>query len=290
MQTRKSEKPAMSHLVLETESVAQSPDGDPAVDPRTAMPGPLAGTVTLTLHTAHAQRLVIGRWATAEHDGLLGLFAFADLLRTIWHGAAAADPYADWWLLKVERALTRAQRELQALTESVTAELADVEALSIAPAASARPVVTALRFATPQAFRGAHIVGRYDALARAALAARHTGCLSSQLAAKTLWAAGQVVRRTFDVARAYVATGITRADLIHCTPRAAVAVQRMGVLPAAILNGTRTPQHVPARERTSLIETPVTAPAQPSAERVETVALAGDELNGRSLTFEDDLP
>ena len=52
-------------------------------------PGVLRGGATLTLQTRQAQRLVKGRGYTAEKPAITGLIGFANLLRSIWHGARA---------------------------------------------------------------------------------------------------------------------------------------------------------------------------------------------------------
>jgi hypothetical protein len=57
----------------------------------------------LTLQTRYAGRLVKGRQGAADRPPITGLLGFANLLRAIWHGARADDPYADWWLVKVDR-------------------------------------------------------------------------------------------------------------------------------------------------------------------------------------------
>ena len=45
--------------------------------------------------------------ASAEKPAIIGLLGFANLVRTIWHGARADDPYADWWLLQVHEAMVQ---------------------------------------------------------------------------------------------------------------------------------------------------------------------------------------
>ena len=65
--------------------------GTSAAERHSTLPGPLSGTVTLTLQTAFAQRLVLGRPAELERVGVRGLFVFADLMNIIWHGAAEAN-------------------------------------------------------------------------------------------------------------------------------------------------------------------------------------------------------
>ena len=67
--------------------------------------GALRGEVWLTVQSHHAQRLILGRAATLEKPAIVGLVGFADRLRVIWNAARADDPYADWWLIKIDEAL-----------------------------------------------------------------------------------------------------------------------------------------------------------------------------------------
>ena len=69
----------------------------------------------LTLQTRQAQRLVKGRSYSADRPAIIGLIGFANLVRSVWHGARADDPYADWWMLKIHEALEQVKRELSGL-------------------------------------------------------------------------------------------------------------------------------------------------------------------------------
>ena len=262
---------------------------EPAAQHAAPIPGPLRGTVTLVLQTAFAQRLVIGRLANLDRNGVLGLFSFAELLRTIWHAAAGSDPYAEWWLLKVERALAVAADELEPLQAKALGLLSENEALLVAPASSVRPVVTDLEFSTPQAYRGAQLIGRYDAIARAVLTARHVGCVPADVATRMLWRAGQVIRSAFGSARGYVPTGVTRADLIHGTPRATVVVEKMGALPSVVLNETAVADHLPKRQRFIAGEYSVTDAATALSDAPPIVASDAIGRGAMTSMFEDDL-
>ena len=279
----------MSNLsrVFETEIRTTFEDASP--DDVTSLPGPLRGTVTLILQTAFAQRLLNGRLANGTQHGLLGLFAFADLLRRIWYAAEAEDPYADWWLVKVERALAHAEQELQRLQIPVMASLSRFEALAIVPAASVRPVATALAFTTAQAFRGAQLIGRCDGLARTILTARHVGCMPAQAAAVSLWRVGHTIRSAFGQSRGFVQTGITRADLRNATPRAAYGVQQMGILPSVILDETVMPAFSPRRHPRGSIDRSSATHSEPPVTDAALFGIETIELSDAPLNFEDDL-
>lgn len=279
----------MSNLSRVFEPEMQTTVEASAADDALRLPGPLRGTVTLILQTAFAQRLVNGRTANAERNGFLGLFGFAELLRKIWHGAEAADPYADWWLLKVERALTKAEAEVQALNTRLLAQFSTLEAMVIVPAASVRPVCTSLSFTTAQAFRGAQLIGRCDGVARAVLTARHVGCMPGQIAATSLWKIGHAVRSAFSSVRGYISTAVTRTDLINATPRAAHVVQRMGVLPTVILEETAMPENFPRRQHTTRTGSVVARSLARLDEELGIPAASPEASNDIPTSFEDDL-
>jgi hypothetical protein len=82
--------------------VTESPTTHPATSPASARathlderPGVLCGGAVLTLQTRQAQRLVKGRGYSADKPAIIGLIGFANLVRSVWHGARADDPYAD---------------------------------------------------------------------------------------------------------------------------------------------------------------------------------------------------
>ena len=81
-------------------------------------PGALRSEVWLTLQTRHAQQVFIGRKATPEKPYIMGLTRFGAILSQLQVCVDADDPYADWWLIKVEEALQQAAREVKVLRQS----------------------------------------------------------------------------------------------------------------------------------------------------------------------------
>ena len=71
--------------------------------------GALRGQAWLTVQTRQAQRLIQGRNGSEEKPAIIGLVGFADRLRLIWHAARSDDPYADWWLIKIDEAIEQAR-------------------------------------------------------------------------------------------------------------------------------------------------------------------------------------
>ena len=52
---------------------------------------------------------------------IIGLIGFADRLKSLWQAIRFDDPYADWWLLKVEDAVADTRVQLQGLQQRIDA-------------------------------------------------------------------------------------------------------------------------------------------------------------------------
>lgn len=232
--------------------MTQSPTTHPATSPAAAKgtppddrPGVLRGGAVLTLQTRQAQRLVKGRSYSADKPAIIGLIGFANLVRSVWHGARADDPYADWWMLKIHEALEQAKRELSGLEREVGARLEGLDALEVALPASTKPARVSLNFSNPYAFHAARAIGAFDALVCKVLSARHVGLLARDEAEGMLHQGGRVVRRVLQSPVGYRFLGVTRRDLAQGTAKALQAVEVMGEVPGDVLAGTCRAPHAP---------------------------------------------
>ena len=157
-------------------------------------PGTLQGEVWLTVQSHHAQRLISGRAASVDKPAIVGLLGFADRLRVIWNAARADDPYADWWLIKIDEALQRARsrikREQAALDECIEQR----SALQIKVVTTSKPYRVELNFANPYAYWGAHLIAEFDTTARTILTAKLVGLMSGDLAEKSLQGCAGAIR------------------------------------------------------------------------------------------------
>jgi len=210
----------------------------------------LHGKTTLTLMTRHAQRLLYGRVPNTNARRVLpeiiGLFKFAGMLRLIWQGAVHSDPYADYWLLKVDKELHLSQRILtEARQELAGAISALPREVNVTLAISANPVQIVLNFANPYAFIGAYLLGEYDYFARQALTARHIGVVSHTAAEKHLSLGGRCLRRAYASACGYRFLGIQRKDIIERNNKARSAHAQMGPIPDDVLDGILVASHSP---------------------------------------------
>lgn len=200
-----------------------------------ATPGALHGEVWLQIHTREAQRLVNGRPAGQGKAAILGLMGFARLLRPIRDAAHDGDPYACWWLQRIEASLADARTFLHERHLEMTAVLARCAGLEITPAVSVAPVRFPLRFGDPYAFHGAQLITQLDPLASMLLTARHVALLSPDDTRQRLSACNRVVRRAFASVQGYRRLGIGVDDVLQANARAEQARQAMGELPREFL-------------------------------------------------------
>ena len=208
-------------------------------------PGVLRGGAMLTLQTRQAQRLVKGRGYSADRPAIIGLIGFANLVRSVWHGARADDPYADWWMLKIHAALDQAEQELASMEQAIVGRLDGLGALEVASPASTKPARVSLNFSNPYAFRAARVIGMFDALVCKVLSARHVGLVAREEAEAMLHQGGRVVRRVLQSSVGYRFLDVTRRDLEQGTAKALQAVEAMGEVPEDVFTGSRRAPHAP---------------------------------------------
>ena len=209
---------------------------------RESTPGALQGEVWLTIQTYQAQSLIHGRRAVDGKPAIIGLIGFADRLKSLWQAIRFDDPYADWWLLKVEEGIARYPSTAAHITATDGGCLsASHGALEFAIAQSSRPQRVSLQFANPYAFRAAQLLGQYDQLMCTDMTLRHLGIDMPGDLVDQVAGCGRWVRRVFALPQGYHCLDIRRADIRQGTPVVVKARERMGEIPEDILCGARLP-------------------------------------------------
>lgn len=211
--------------------------------------GRLTGEAWLEIHTDQAQRLIRGRVRKGNKPAITGLLGFASQMNTLWQAAADDDPYADWWLVRVEEAIAAAQAFLATQRVQVNGVALDNFRFRVGISHSRRPQTLMLQFATPHAYRAAQLLGEYDALVCQCLTLKHVGaCPSGQMGDRIALGAHRL-RGVFSLPQGFRVFAINRADVHHNTKRAQQARAHLGELPLDILSGERSAGH--ARSRVS---------------------------------------
>lgn len=222
--------------------------------------GRLTVETILTIKTRQAQQLAIGRNKSAKQSPIVGLFRFGKMTVHLWQRAQADDPFADWTLLRIEDGLKAGRQHLKQLGEQTRTLLGSVEGLHFEVADNAEPLDLKLMFATAYGYQAAYLLYEFDEAMRAVLTARHVGLLKRDMADRTVYQAGHVVRSLFMLPSRWIdrtqpampgglipmLPGCTRQDVCESTPAAVLMRERLGDLPPGVADGSTRPQFAPA--------------------------------------------
>lgn len=208
-------------------------------------PGALRSQTSLELQTRQAQRLVYGRRAKDGKPAIIGLTRFGTMIRVIWAGASADDPWADWYLVQIENDLLLAKETMESLLTRVQKQLKSVRAIDVAVAHSVEPVNIDLTFTSPYGFMAAYLLSDYDLLVRSILTGRHIGLFDRDTTERMLHEGGRIVRRALNTAQGYRYLGVCREDVRQGTQKVTRAQEMLGALPQEVIEGKLRADHAP---------------------------------------------
>jgi len=177
---------------------------------------PAAGQMHLVTKIGH--QMWEGRRASGQGDdsvhSIVGAMLFAKNCADIWHASMADDPYADNALLEIELAWLDADRAVDTQIASLT-ELIEtgMPGITLSPVESSKPLVVDLSFHSPWGYRGAALVKKFDDLALKALTAKSVGLMFDGDWQSSVFRTGTRIRRTFDMSRLWIHTGVKRDDV-----------------------------------------------------------------------------
>jgi integrating conjugative element protein (TIGR03761 family) len=208
-------------------------------------PGDLRSETRMTIQTRQAQKLVVGRKSSEHVEAIIGLLDFGRRMKLIWLSAEADDPFADWFLVKIEQSLADSQALIQAKTTWLTTRLGEIEGFDIQVAQSLQPLQVPIYFQNPFGYMGAYLIADYDALARSVFTARHIALIDRAVAEQLLQVTGKAIRRTFNLASQWKFTGVIRDDVLAQNPNALRAQGLLGECPEAIVAKTQRAKIAP---------------------------------------------
>jgi len=228
--------------------------------------GVLRGRVVLTIQTHPAQRLIHGRRSRDGVPAIWGLIGFAERLKTVWQGAREDDPYAHWWLLKVDQSIKQARALIADSHQALQRLLEQDCVLDVSVATSLQPQRVELQFANPYAFLGAQMLAEFDRLICTQLTLNHIGLVLAPAQEQGIKAVERKLRSTFLIPQGYHFFGIDRAAVEQGTATAQRAVARMGSVPTPVLTGELRALLAPKRPGSSaqrsdtVLSTPIAHP------------------------------
>lgn len=229
-----------------------------------SQPGGLRSQASMVIQTRQAQRLVEGRDKTGPT--IIGMTAFGRRTRNLWLSAQNDDPYADWFLIRIEEAIEAARAFIQEKNKAMRQLLSVMEGVKIDVAVSTAPVAIPLQFTNPYGYMGAYLIADFDELVRWVLTARHFGLIDRGKSLEVLNGASRPIRRAFHYVVEWHFTSINREDVRKATAAAKHAAQVMGELPQDILDGTRRARHAPDIRKRKVLD--------PLTDSLEKLAIA----------------
>jgi len=231
---------------IQEQSTVGSTADQPARNNEPNTLGHLAGEVCLAVHTHQALRLIWGRRRTAEKPAISGLFAFASAVTTIWQAAERGDPYALWWLIKIEAGIEQCREHLNDQLQEAAFLYPEADILKVDTAESKQPHRTSLAFSNPYAYRAAYMLGEFDRLVRTCYTLIFVGAGEPGDLQAIVARAGHNIRSVFAIPQGFKECPIDWNDIRQNNERAQRAVELMGPLPEEILNREILPLFVPA--------------------------------------------
>lgn len=210
---------------------------------------------------------------------------FSTYLSQIAVAARQDDPWADWMLVQVEERLEQAEGKLKEQQANLDRVLGANPMMDIQVSESVKPLKVSIGFASSHAYWVARVILQFDSVVRAVLTARHHALLDQQMGSLLMDDAARLIRRIFETTVRYRVTGLTRADLKAGNARVAEAEQKMGCVPADILEGACRAKFAPALpvSQTEQASAPAEENPTPAAADSDEAGAAQDEAQAAGV-------
>ena len=200
----------------------------------------------LELHTIQAQNILHGnkkiKRANSGKYNTIGLKVFGFMILRIWQQIRADDPYAESVLIETERCIDNAFKFIHRKNIIIDTKLeleSEFPGLKFEIYTSPNPKVIPLNsiiYSTTHANLAARLIGLYDLLVRKLVTCKKYAIISRHTFESHLSNSSQIVRGSLSAPTAYKKFNIKRQDIVQHTPNAQAAIEKLGILPAEILN------------------------------------------------------
>ncbi len=208
--------------------------------------------IRMPVRTQQARKLLHGRAGDGDKPAIIGLFGFAVRLRPVWDAARQDDPYARWWLVKVEQSYAKVIEQIDRERSVLQAEMRAANGFEI-EVPDADPIcIVELNFSCPYAYWAASALRSYDELTVATSTAERLGLRRRELPRIDRFRCERSLRGLFCSVLGFRSLGVTRADVENNSQLAVDAKAQMGELPADILSGNELPTLISATRPTGV--------------------------------------
>ncbi len=224
-------------------------------------PGALRAQAKMTIHTEKARRLTD---PLTLPNGIRppGLFRFSSLCQKLCEKSAEGDPYADWFLYRIEQELFKLKNRIKQSTDRLQKFIED-SGFEVSEASSQKPVTIELSMGNPYGYMAAYVLADFDRLVRLALTCELMGILDRAQCRNMIQPSEKNFRRLLHLPINYKHTGVTRNDIQQNNQVAQRAIELMGKCPGNIVTGKHKPRHAPSSRQTSLAEVKITRKGRP---------------------------
>lgn len=191
----------------------------------------------ILLHTRHATAVFDGRKASDEKPEIYGVPRFAGSVGQIYKAASADDPWADWWLLRIDEQIDNAKSKLAEFHGEIEKLLPKSKNINISDPESSEPKSRPLDFGTPSyPHRMAYLVVEFDEFCSVVRGMVHHGLIPRARGERYINLGGKPIRAALQSASGYRYQGVTRNDVVANNPKAQKATLLMGEVPEEIFD------------------------------------------------------
>ena len=180
---------------------------------------PGAGTtrLTLELHTNHAFSHLLGRMRNEKNPNTVpGLFSFANTLKPVLSACYQDDPWADWYLIRVEERLKTADDKIELVRNTYQQRIYELshQGITFTRFTSKKPESAEIDFQSSYPLRAAILLTHFDNLMRDILPLRTAGIINDEEWRDTVYSTSQLIRRLFSTAISFKYRGVSREQLL----------------------------------------------------------------------------
>jgi len=219
-------------------------------------PGVVSSEKTLTLHTKEALKIFKGRKADPENDirEIAGLPIYATMLKNIWRACLSGDPYATWWIYKIEKLIKESESDLKKLNNEIQNLIKPLDdRIDLSKSEATNPVTVQINYASPYMYKVTYLLIDIDRIIANMLTLKHMAIISPSAFDQYRKNATGAMNRTLLSFRGFKSTGVTIDDINKNNEKAQEAIKAMGQLPEIILAGDYKPEFLPTQSKVKVM-------------------------------------
>jgi integrating conjugative element protein (TIGR03761 family) len=216
-------------------------------------PGSIKSDVSLMLHSKEALKIFMGRKENKEEGvhHIPGVSVYAKILRTIWGSCLSGNPFAKFWIQKLEEKLEESESDLQDYFDRLEEQYKSVSSrLNIRKSISVKPVEVKLNFATPYTYKIVYCLVLFDEIVTRLITMRHIALISPVEFDRGVRDCRGSINRVLNVIGGFKPAEVTLNDVRERNDVYLEAVELMGELPEIIVKNQYTPEFFPTRKLT----------------------------------------